>query len=240
MLQAQLTDLQKQKLGKKESLLICPSYYEGKTADLVDYCLEFIKEEVGFFFTLHDKTIPLVAGMLVQRQSADLKAIFWQYLLVPAELSFFLENVTRRLRREISRHFQRKINLVYQGGSREKIDSSLSLLEDKLRHYSGSLQTVSFLEKKLDYCFRNLLANFFPQQWTIDLLGKVNWGERFFNLAQVSKKEQELRYQERVSAKIKGILENLKYELVYNLQKEIAVIIYDLQDEAMEYLKMSN
>lgn len=228
MPQLKLIDFQ-EKSAEENTLL---AYYEDRTADLVEECQELIKEEMELFFALHHKTIPLFSQMIISRQIHGLKEDFCRYLLVTEELEVFLNRLLKRLEKEISRYFQRSVDLVYRQESLERLPACLLNLEQRVSFYMRNLKVISYFEVNLNQCSKNVLDSFKLTKLIMKILDQGSWGERIFALGEVSQK----RYQSQLNNSIKGILDSIQYELIYDLSKEITQAIYSLQDETVDYL----
>ena len=240
MLQSQLIDSGNKVATKKKRFLSYLPYYEEKTADLVEQCRELIKEEIDFFFSLHYKSIPLVSQKALKSQSPEVKKDFYQYLLVPGELTKFMERLGGKLKREIDAYFCREVALIYQEKNWGNLDQSLTALEENLRTCSENLFIVDYLEKNLDSCCNKLFDSLILGKWAGKILAKPKWGQKILAWGEVSKKKTQERYLKELNSKIKGLLDNFKWELTYHVQREVAQKIYDLQDKTIESLAVIN
>lgn len=236
MLQSQLIDSGNKVATKSKRFLSYLPYYEEKTADLVEQCRELIKEEIDFFFGLHYKSIPLVSQKALKSQSPEVKKDFYQYLLVPDQLTELMERLGKKIKKEINLYFQKEIVLVYQEKNWANLDQALINLEEKTKLYTRHLFIAGYLEKNLDSYCGKLLDCLIPKNWPGKLLAKPKWGQKVLGLGEVSKREIEKRYLNEMNNKLKGILDNLKLELIASIQKEVTEKVYQLQDENIEYL----
>lgn len=201
------------------------------TCDFVEECRQTILEEVGFFFALHYKTVPLFVKALLNGLSKDLTGDFYRYLVSPQELQAFFLHLSNRLGKDISRHFSQQVQAQKLIIEEEKIKCSLDKLQRKLKDRKSNLSLLQDLEKALDLALKKNLAAFCPLAFLQKAVLNLSLGKKAFSLTGISSSQYKATQEEIMQKEIKGILANLEQELTTAMLQQVTATIYSLYDQ---------
>lgn len=214
-----------------ESIDLFSCEKEINTCDFVEECRQTILEEIGFFFALHYKTVPLFVKALLSGLSKDLTGDFYRYLISPQELQAFFLHLSNRLGKDISRHFSQQVQAQKLIIEEEKIKYSLDKLERKLKDRKSNLTLLQDLEKALDLALKKNLAAFCPLAFLQKAVVNLSLGKKVFSLSGLSSSQYKETQEEILEKELKGILGNLEQELTAAMLWQVTTTIYNLYDQ---------